>query len=118
MADERVSRRSKRALPCPHCQTAVVLAELPHPTWTASYRECPECRQLLTVDAKTKRRQAFAIVTAVLALVLTALQYFRSGGWLTFALMSYVLLALQIWWGNKRVKLVPYADEPHPGGGR
>jgi hypothetical protein len=38
------------------------------------------------------------------------LLYFRGSHWLIPALASYIILGVLIYWGNKRVLLVPYKD--------
>jgi len=95
-------------LSCPHCGTPIVLARLPHPSLFANYRECPECKDRFTVDTATKYRQALALVSAVVALIYTVLMYIHGSEWLFHSLVSYVILGSIIWWGNKRVRLVPY----------
>ncbi len=60
------------------------------------------------VDTDTKYRQAFCIFIAVISLVFTMLLYFRGLEWLIPALVSYAFLGLIIYWGNKKVILVPY----------
>ncbi len=97
-------------LACPHCSSDVVLSELPHPSVFANYRICPKCAGRFTVDSRTKRRQAVAIVIALVCLVLTILWYSRGSEWLIPALISYAVLATSIYRGNKRVRLVPYRE--------
>jgi hypothetical protein len=93
---------------CPHCRREIRIAELPHPSWLENYRICPNCGGYFTVDNKTKRRQAVALGLAAISLVLTLLLYFQGIGWLFPALVSYLALAVLIYWGNKEVRFVPY----------
>ncbi len=95
-------------LPCPHCQSDIDLAKLPHPSLFASHRLCPKCNKAFTVDPITKVRQGVAIFIALIALLLTGLMYFEGTEWLFHSLLSYAILGSIIWWGNKRVQLVPY----------
>ena len=44
---------------------------------------------------------------ALLSLAFTVLLYFGENDWLLPALVSYALLAMLIYYGNRRVKLVP-----------
>ena len=61
-----------------------------------------------TVDTDTKYRQATFIVIAVISLVFTILLYYGDSKWLIPSLVSYVVLSLLIYWGNKKVFFVPY----------
>jgi len=61
-----------------------------------------------TVDTDTKYRQAAFIVIAVLALVFTILMHYYDIKWLIPALVSYVVLGLLVYWGNKNALLAPY----------
>ena len=45
---------------------------------------------------------------AIISLVLTMLLYFRGMEWLIPGIISYVILGLLIYWGNKHIFLVPY----------
>ncbi len=74
----------------------------------ANFRVCPDCGGRFTVDADTKRRQAVAICVAIISLALTILLYFRGAQWLIPALVSYAVLGLIIYYGNRRVFLVPF----------
>lgn len=86
----------------------VVIRELPHQGLFKGYRICPECGGSFTVDTDTKYRQAIFIVIALISLAFTILLYVSDMEWLIPALVSYVALALLIYWGNKKVFLVPY----------
>lgn len=98
-------------LTCPHCHDEVQLRLLPHPKVWKNYRECPHCGRYFTVDAMTRRRQAVFIGLAAVALVLTILVEIRGLAWAAPAAVSYALLGLSIYLGNKRVLLVPYRDK-------
>ncbi len=95
-------------LSCPHCGSDIDFAKLDHPSIFANFRQCPVCSQPFTVDSKTRLRQALAIIVAIVALIYTILMYFQGTAWLFHSLASYVILALLVWFGNKRVRLVPY----------
>ena len=62
-------------------------------------------------DIKTRYRQAIFIFIAIVSLVLTVLLYFQGTEWLIPAMISYLILALLIYWGNKHIFLVPYVDQ-------
>ena len=98
-------------LQCPHCQTVVIMKELPHQSVFASFRACPECEGLFTPDTDTKIRQALCILVALIALVYTLCLYFDTNGWLVPAISSYVALGVLIYRGNKKMYLVPYDKE-------
>jgi len=97
----------KSARSCPHCQVPVDIRSLRYQGMFKSYRICPNCQGLFEVDAKTKQRQALFIVLALVSLALTILLYYRGTGWLFPACVSYVLLAVLIYWGNVKVYFVP-----------
>ncbi|PLX82173.1 MAG: hypothetical protein C0616_02805 [Desulfuromonas sp.] len=99
-------------LACPHCGSVIVLKELPHRGVFDSCRTCPQCGGSFTVDKDTKVRQALFIVVALISLVFTVLLYFGDRGWLFLALGSYVALGGLIWWGNRKVYLVPCQKKP------
>ena len=94
-------------LNCPHCGVPIELRKLDHPGLFANYRLCPDCKEAFTVDDKTRRRQMICIGIALLSLAFTVLLYFGENDWLLPALVSYALLAMLIYYGNRRVKLVP-----------
>lgn len=94
-------------LECPHCDVLIVLRELKHQGMFESYRICPNCSGFFEVDPQTKVRQAIFIVLALFSLALTLLLYFRGTDWLLAACFSYVLLGVLIYWGNRKVYLVP-----------
>ena len=85
--------------------------ELDHPGLFENYRVCPGCGGRFTPDTRSKQRQAFFIVVALISLVLTLLLYFDGTGWLLPAVMSYGILGFLIYWGNRRIYLVPYRDD-------
>jgi uncharacterized protein (DUF983 family) len=95
-------------LTCPHCHDEICLRELPHQGFSKSFRICPGCGGSFTPDKDTKYRQAILIVIAVISLILTLFLYFDSTDWLIPAVASYVVFALLLYWGNKRVFLVVY----------
>ena len=92
---------------CPHCSLEIRVRELRHQGLFKNFRICPNCGGRFTVDTDTKHRQAAFIVIAVISLALTLLLYDRDAKWLIPALVSYVVLGLLIYWGNKRVFFVP-----------
>ena len=95
-------------LSCPHCNVDIVLRELPHPGLFANYRICPECSGAFTPDPDTKIRQGLFISVALLSLVFTVFLYSNGSDWLVPSLFSYTVLGLLIFWGNKKMYLVPY----------
>jgi len=96
---------------CPHCSIEIRLRELRHQGLLKSFRICPNCGGSFTVDSDTKYRQAIFIFIALISLAFTILLYFLGSEWLIPALISYVILGLLIYWGNKQVYLVPYQKE-------
>lgn len=98
-------------LACPHCRHEIRISELPHPEWFKNYRICPGCAGRFTVDGDTRIRQAACLVIASISLILTLQLYFDGDAWLIPAILSYVFLALIIYWGNKRVYFVPYKND-------
>jgi uncharacterized protein (DUF983 family) len=95
-------------LTCPHCHHEICLRELPHQGFSKSFRICPDCGGSFTPDKDTKYRQAIFIVIAIICLVLTLFLYFDGTNWLVPSVTSYVIFALLLYWGNKRIFLVPY----------
>ena len=96
---------------CPHCNIEIRVRELRHQGFFNNFRICPDCGGRFTVDTKTKQRQAAFIVIAVISLVFTLLLYYQDPKWLTLALVSYVVLGLLIYWGNKKVFFVAYNED-------
>ena len=88
-----------------------MIRELPHPAWFKNYRVCPKCDGSFTVDSDTKIRQAIFIPIALFSLVFTLFLYFDSLTWLAPSIASYVALSLLIYWGDKKVFLVPYIGD-------
>lgn len=84
------------------------MRELDHPGLFENYRVCPGCGGRFTPDRKTKYRQAMSILVAIVSLVFTVLLYFQGTDWLIPGLISYLVLGLMIYRGNKRIYLVPY----------
>ncbi|MFW1676188.1 hypothetical protein ACFVYJ_00200 [Pontibacter sp. JAM-7] len=99
-------------LSCPHCHCHIILRDLPHQGFWRSDRRCPNCGEHFRVDAKTRHLQAWFIGVALVSLLLTVLLYFRGGtDCLLVTLISYLLLAGLIGWGNRKVYLVPLKKE-------
>ena len=92
---------------CPHCRIEICLQELPHQGLFNSFRICPGCGGKFTVDSDTKYRQTIFIFIALISLVFTILMYFRGLEWLIPSLVSYVVLGLLVYWGNRQLFLVP-----------
>lgn len=99
-------------LTCPHCQETIEIRILPHHGLFKAYRTCPTCAGTFEVDPQTKRRQALFIVLLLISLAATLLLYVQGPTWLLLACATYLLLAGLIYWGNKRVYLVP-TDAKH-----
>ena len=97
-------------LTCPHCNIEICMRELSHPGLFENYRVCPNCQGKFTPDSKTKYRQAIFIVVAVVSLIITIMLYLDGTQWLIPAMISYLILGLQIYWGNRHMFLVPYGD--------
>jgi len=102
------------ALACPHCNDAIVMRELRHQGLFASHRLCPRCGKAFSVDRDTRRRQAVCLLVALFGLLFSVLLYAGFDGWLLPALLSYAALAITIYHGNQRVRLVALPkDEKH-----
>ena len=93
---------------CPYCNNEIRLKELPNQGFFNSFRICPNCEGKFTVDIDTKHRQAIFIFIALISLVFTILLYFKGLKWLIPSLVSYILLGVLIYWGNRKLFLVPY----------
>ena len=106
-----VTPGSAAVLVCPQCKASVRMRELDHPGLFEDYRICPGCGGKFTPDSKTKYRQAVSIVAAIVSLVFTLLLYFDGTGWLIPASISYLVLGLMIYYGNKRIYLVPHGKD-------
>ena len=112
----RISRSGRRCgalgvtpmLRCPHCETEILMRKLSHPGLFKDYRICPKCGGKFTPDIKTKYRQMICIFIAIVSLVFTLLLYFEGTNWLIPGVVSYFVLGLLIYWGNKHIFLVPY----------
>jgi predicted RNA-binding Zn-ribbon protein involved in translation (DUF1610 family) len=101
-------------LACPHCNDAIVMRELRHQGLFACHRLCPHCGKAFSVDRDTRRRQAVCLVVALFSLLFSVLLYAGFDAWLLPALLSYAVLAILIYRGNQRVRLVALtADEKH-----
>ena len=92
---------------CPHCQETIELRTLPHHGLFESYRTCPTCEGTFDVDPKTKRMQAVWLAVLLVSLALTILLYLRGIEWLVPASVSYLMLGALLYWGNRRMYLVP-----------
>ena len=95
---------------CPHCKIEIRIRELPHQGLFENFRVCPDCGGRFTVDTETKYRQAAFIFILLLSLAFTVLLYFRGTAWLIPALVSYVLLGTIVYWGNRQLFYVRYAE--------
>ena len=95
-------------LTCPHCQHDIVMKEVPHEGMFKNYRTCPFCAEKFTPDTDTKYRQAILIVISLFSLVFTILWYRGDSQWIPPALATYVAFAGLLYWGNKKIYLVPY----------
>lgn len=84
------------------------MREVPHPGMFKNFRVCPECRGSFTVDADTKIRQMLLLPIGLLSLVFTLFLYYDSHVWLAPSIASYLAVGLLIYWGNRKVFLVPY----------
>ena len=93
---------------CPHCSIKIRIKKLHYQGLFNSFRMCPDCGGKFTVDTDTKYRQTACIVISLISLVFTILLYNGNSKWLIPALVSYVVLGLLIYWGNKKVFFVPY----------
>ena len=93
---------------CPYCKCEIRLNELPHQGLFSSFRICPQCGEKFTVDGKTKVRQAFFIIIALISLTFTGFMYFKGQEWLMPSISSYIILGVLVYWGNKKLFLVPY----------
>lgn len=93
---------------CPYCDIEIRVRELRHQGLFKYYRICPNCSGRFTVDTDTKYLQAICIFMAIVSLVFTVLLYFDGTDWMIPAIISYVILGLIIYWGNKRLYFVPY----------
>jgi len=87
------------------------MRELPHPGLFANFRICPACSGSFTADPDTKLRQALFLIVALVSCVFTVSLYFGSNKWLIPALASYVVAGLLLYWGNKKMFLVPYKKD-------
>lgn len=100
---------------CPYCHAQFHVRALPHQSWWKNYRVCPSCLGRITVDADTKIRQALFLVLALISLGFTAMLQFDGQHWLLPALASYLVMAIALYRGTKKVFFVPY-DSNKPQG--
>ena len=95
-------------LSCPHCHTRVDLRGLEYPGLFKDYRVCPHCNGKFTPDTATKKRQAIFIVIAMVSLLFTVLMSIDGTDWLIPSVVSYLVLAGLVYWGNRHIFLIPY----------
>lgn len=86
------------------------MRELPHQGLFKNFRICPNCKGSFTPDINTKYRQAKFIFILIISLVISLLLYLDGTRWLIPAFFSYVILGIILYWGNKRMFLVPYPN--------
>jgi len=96
---------------CPYCKHEIRLNELPHQGFFNSFRICPNCGGKFTVDNSTKHRQAIFIIIALISLAFTVLLYFKGIDWFIPSITSYIVLGGLIYWGNKKLYLVPFKKD-------
>jgi len=84
------------------------MRELRHPGFFKNFRVCPNCQGKFTPDTKTKYRQAIFIFIAIISLVITILLYIQGPQWMIPGIISYMILGLLIYRGNRHIFLVPY----------
>jgi len=92
---------------CPHCNTEIIIKELPHQGLFDSYRICPQCGGSFMPDPDTKYRQFYFIIITLISFVFTLLLYFDGNAWFVSAIISYIVFAVLLYWGNKKVFYVP-----------
>lgn len=93
---------------CPYCRQLIDGKDLGDQFSFKLYRSCPSCALPFTVDSYTKYRQAIGIFIAFISFTLTLSLYLLGADWLIPMIISYIMLGLFIYWGNKRVVFVPY----------
>jgi len=98
---------------CPHCTIDITVREVPHQGLFDNFRICPNCGGRFTVDTDTKYRQAILIFIALISLAFTIMLYFQGLEWLVAALVSYVVFGLLLYWGNRKMFLVPYQKDQY-----
>jgi uncharacterized protein (DUF983 family) len=99
---------------CPHCGNEIRLNELPHQGLFKSFRICPNCGRKFTVDTDSKYRQAIFIVVLLISLVFSILLYLRWLEWLIPSIVSYFILGVLFYWGNRKLFLVPSEKDKNP----
>ena len=104
-------------LNCPHCKSEIDIRQLPHQGLFANFRICPNCKGAFTPDPDTKIRHALVIVMLLISLALTLLLYYESDAWLVPSVASYIALGWLVYWGNKKMYLVPYAKSGESSNG-
>jgi len=93
---------------CPYCSEKIVIRELRYQGLFKNFRVCPKCGGKFTVDTETKRWQAVCLIIILVSLCFTLLMYYVGTAWIVPSLMTYIILALIIYWRNKRVIFVRY----------
>lgn len=93
---------------CPGCQTAIEGKDLRKQFGISPFRTCPYCKIRFTVDPQTKLRQLIALVLATASLALTVGWCFAGQPWLYPTVVSYITLALFIWWSNRLVEFIEH----------
>lgn len=102
---------------CPHCGIEIILKEIPYQGMFDSFKICPDCGGEFTVDSDTKYRQAIFLFISLFSLVFTVLWYFYGVNWLIPSLISYVVWGMFLYWGNKKLFLVPYEKDKNYNNG-
>ena len=100
---------------CPHCKQVIEGKDLQDQLSFKRYRTCPSCSLPFKVDVSTKYRQVIGILIALISLALTLGLFYQGITWLIPAIISYIILGLLIYWGNKRVVFVPYKKDRNAG---
>ncbi len=93
---------------CPHCKNEIDGKHLREQFSLKSYKICPSCEGLFTVDSSTKQRQALGVIIALISLLLTLGLFSMEEQLFIPAAISYVALGFYIYWANKLVLFVPY----------
>ena len=93
---------------CPYCSEKIVIRELRYQGLFKDFRVCPKCGGRFTVDIETKRWQAVWLLIGLVSFCFTMLLYYVGTAWLVPSLITYIVLALIIYWRTKRVALVRY----------
>jgi hypothetical protein len=95
---------------CPHCSIETTGHTSRNTFNLEPWTNCPGCGGAFTVDPATRRRQIIAIFIALVALGITLGLYVDGTDWLPAALLSYAALAGWIYFGNQKVRFIPYDE--------